>query len=175
MSPFSLSPSPTVTSNPLLSSILQDFLPQPCRWLAAWLPTWPRSWSHQRGLPRVPASHLASLHLCPQNAGFPPASVNKPPLLPKKTEVKSCHFSTQNPLAHAEPKPKSLGRLTRSSLLCTPQSLLPPRLAHSNLLALVPGTDQASCWLLQGLCICKILYLVWHPPTYQKGSLPCSL
>lgn len=47
-------------SNPLLSSTLLGLLPQPCRWLAAWLPTWPRSRSHEQGLPRVPASHLAS-------------------------------------------------------------------------------------------------------------------
>lgn len=115
-----------------------------------------------------------ALHLCQRYSDFPPDSVDKPPVLPMKTEVKSWPFSAQDPPwppSHAEPKPKSLPRPTRSYLLCSLPPLLPPRLIHSTFLVVFLGIDQAShCFKT-----CYSLYLLCHSPKYGKGWQPCLL
>lgn len=97
------------TSN-LLFSTFQRLLPHlPAGWRPGFL-LHQEAKGIESGLSQVPTAHL------PRDSDFPPVSVDKPPLLPTKTEIKSCYFSAQNPprpSPHTEPKPKPPRRSTR--------------------------------------------------------------
>ena len=98
------------TSNLLFSSTFQCLLPHlPAGWRPGFL-LHQEAKGIESGLSQVPTAHLL------RDSNFPPISVDKPPLLPTKTEIKSCHFSAQNPprpSPHTELKPKPPRRPTR--------------------------------------------------------------
>lgn len=114
---------------------------------AGWRPDFPlhrEPETIREALHRSPPPTSQALHLCPQYSGFPPTLVNKPPLLPAKTEGKSCLFSIQNPWDPVLTQSQSLyeGRPGPCSALCRLASC--PHLLIPSPLAVVPGTDQAS-------------------------------
>ena len=79
------------TSNLLCSSTFHCLLPHPAAGQRPGFLLHQEAKATEPGLPHVPTAHL------PRGSNFPPVPVDKLPLLPTKTEIKSCHFSAQNP------------------------------------------------------------------------------
>ena len=153
------------TSNRLCSSAVQCLLPDPAAGQQPGFLLHPEAKATEPGLPHVPTAHL------PRGSNFPPVPVDKPPLLPTKTEIKSCHSSAQNPprpSPHTELKPKPPRRPTGSCQLSALPPLLPPGpfIPPS---CCRPGRGRVSCCSRWGLCMCSPL--CWHgiPPNVQKA------
>ena len=152
------------TSN-LLFSTFQCLLPHlPAGWRPGFL-LHQEAKGIESGLSQVPTAHLL------RDSNFPPVSVDKPPLLPTKTEIKSCHFSAQNLhdplLTQSQSQSLHEGQLGPTSSKPCRLAFRPTRSFHPPA-AVLEEAMQAAAFFGASACV---LSSAWHaiPQNVQKA------